>query len=213
MIKAVAGLPQEQGRHPMADENRPYWRGLNHLALVTSDMDATVRFYHEVLDARLVATIGTNSFRHYFFDLGAGCTVAFFEYRGVEFERYAKPAGVPLRQAAQFDHVAFNVADEDALHRIRDRLKAAGCEVTDVVDHGFLRSIYFTDPNGIALEASYWVADPTARPSDYANIGLFADPDPVPAVRELRESGRVASVPTTRLTAEATQDYYRAEPG
>ncbi|MDA8047486.1 MAG: VOC family protein, partial [Actinomycetota bacterium] len=38
----------------MPDE-QPHWRGINHLALVTTDMDATVRFYHSVLGARLVA--------------------------------------------------------------------------------------------------------------------------------------------------------------
>jgi hypothetical protein len=95
--------------------------------------------------------------------------------------------------------LSFNLPDETALLALRDRLKAAGSEVTDLVDHGFLRSIYFTDPNGIALEASYWVVDPTGRPADYADEGLFADPDPVPAVRELRVEGRVRSVPSTRL--------------
>ena len=37
---------------------QPRWRGINHLALVTTDMDATVRFYHGVLGARLVADLG-----------------------------------------------------------------------------------------------------------------------------------------------------------
>ena len=94
-------------------------------------------------------------------------------------ERFAKPAGVPDPRAVQFDHLSFNVADEDALLALRDRLKAAGCEVTDVVDHGFIRSIYFTDPNGIALEASWWALDATGRPADYGDERLFADPDPV----------------------------------
>src|SRR5580700_2620800 len=121
----------------------PRWRGINHLALVTADMDATVRFYHGVLGARLVATIGTPQFRHYF-----------FEYTGLPVDSFAKPAGVPDPRAVQFDHLSFNLPDEDALMALRDRLKSAGCEVTDVVDHDFIRSIYFTDPNGIALEAS-----------------------------------------------------------
>jgi catechol 2,3-dioxygenase-like lactoylglutathione lyase family enzyme len=188
--------------HPPSDERdqeAPRWRGINHLALVTTDMDATVRFYDGVLGARLVADLGNRSFRHYFFEFGAGNTVAFFEYHGVELEPFAKPAGVPDPRAVQFDHLSFNLPDETALLALRDRLKAAGCEVTDLVDHGFLRSIYFTDPSGIALEASYWVTDPTGRPTDYADEGLFADPDPVPAVRELRAEGRVRSVPATRL--------------
>ena len=58
-------------------------------------MDATVRFYHGVLGARLVSTIGTPGFRHYFFDVGPGNTIAFFEYAGVELATFAKPAGVP----------------------------------------------------------------------------------------------------------------------
>ena len=49
------------------------------------------------------------------------------------------------------------------MEELRARLKSHGCEVTDVIDHGFVRSIYFNDPNGIALEASWWVVDPTGR--------------------------------------------------
>ena len=181
-------------------EERPYWRGINHLALVTPDMDATVRFYHGVLGARLVADLAGPSFRHYFFEFGSGNTVAFFEYRNAPIEPFAVAAGVPDPRKAQFDHLSFNLPDEEALLRLRERLKEADCEVTDVVDHGFLRSIYFTDPHGVALEASYWVTDPTGRPADYADGELFSDPDPVPAVQELRAAGRVSWVPATRLS-------------
>lgn len=177
----------------------PRWRGINHLALITDDMDKTVRFYHGVLGARLVADLGNDAFRHYFFEFGAGNTVAFFEYRDVPVQSFAKPAGVPDPRAVQFDHLSFNLPDEEALHALRNRLKMADCEVTDVVDHGMIRSVYFTDPNGIALEASWWVTDPTGRPADYADEGLFADPDPVPAVAELRRDGRLASTPSTAL--------------
>ncbi len=180
-------------------EEPPRWRGINHLALVTADMDATVRFYHGVLGARLVATIGTDDFKHYFFEFGPGNTVAFFEYRGVRLDGFAKPAGVADPRAVQFDHLSFNLPDEDALLGLRDRLKSAACEVTDVVDHGFIRSIYFTDPNGIALEASWWTLDATGRPADYGDRRLFSDASPVPAVRELQEHGQVSSVPHTRL--------------
>jgi catechol 2,3-dioxygenase-like lactoylglutathione lyase family enzyme len=178
---------------------QPRWRGINHLALVTTDMDATVRFYHGVLGARLVANLGNNSFRHYFFEIGPQNTIAFFEYRQVELEPFAKPAGVPDRRAVQFDHVSFNLPDEEALLRLRSRLKEAGCEVTDVVDHGFIRSVYFTDPNGIALEASCWVTDATGRDADFGDGTLFSDPDPVPAALEIAERGELASVPHTRL--------------
>lgn len=178
---------------------QPHWRGINHLALITTDMDATVRFYHGVLGARLVAHLGNDSFRHYFFEIGQENTIAFFEYQGVELEPFAKPAGVPDRRAVQFDHISFNLPDEEALLQLRGRLKEAGCEVTDVVDHGFIRSVYFTDPNGIALEASWWVTDATGREADFGDGTLFSDPNPVPAVREIQEHGTVTAVPNTRL--------------
>ena len=185
------------------------WRGVNHLALVTPDMDATVRFWHGVLGAPLVATIGTPGFRHYFFDVGPGNTIAFFEYTGQHLDMYAKPAGVPYEKASQFDHLSLNLPDEDALLRLRDRLKSHDCEVTDVVDHGFIRSIYFSDPHGMALEASWWTLDATGRPADFGDERLYADSDPVPAVLELRDAGALDHTVSTRLVPGITEDIYR----
>ena len=56
------------------------------------------------------------------------------------------------------------------------------------------------NPNGIALEASYWVDDATARDADLRDQSLFSDADPVPAVRELIDAGELASTPVTRLS-------------
>jgi catechol 2,3-dioxygenase-like lactoylglutathione lyase family enzyme len=191
--------PDPAPRTNDVEEEPPRWRGINHLALVTNDMDATVRFYHGVLGARLVADLAAPGFRHYFFEIGPQNTIAFFEYTGHPVEEFAKPAGMPDPRAIQFDHVSFNLPDEAALSALQRRLKAAGSEVTDIVDHGFIHSVYFTDPNGIALEASCWLVDATGRPSDYADEGLFADPEPVPAVVELRRDGALSSVPRTQL--------------
>jgi catechol 2,3-dioxygenase-like lactoylglutathione lyase family enzyme len=188
-----------------------HWRGVNHLALVTPDMDATVRFWHGVLDARVVASIGTPAFRHYFFDIGQGNTVAFFEYTDQHLEGYAKPAGVPYEKASQFDHLSLNLPDENALLRLRDRLKSHGCEVTDVIDHGFIRSIYFSDPNGMALEASWWVLDATGRPSEYDDERLFADGNPVPALAELRDTGTLDHTVATHLVDGIIEDIYRTD--
>ncbi len=171
----------------------PRWQGINHVALVTADMDATVRFYHGVLGARLVATVGTEQLRHYFFALGRHCTVAFFEYAQPAAEPFVKVAGLPDSRAAQFDHLAFDLPDDEALLALRRRLVAATWAVSEMVDHGIGRSIYFTDPNGIALEASYWVHDPTEGTTDYRDVRLFSDRQPVPAVRELATTGELRS--------------------
>ncbi|MGB6162234.1 MAG: VOC family protein [Pseudonocardiaceae bacterium] len=190
----------------MIETDRPFWRGINHLALITNDMDATTRFWHGVLGARLVAHLGTDSFRHYFFEFGEEQTVAFFEYQGVAVERFQVPAGVPDRRKTQFDHLSFNLPDEHALAELQARLKSHGCGVTDVIDHGFVRSIYFHDPNGIALEASWWVVDPTGRIADYNDPTLFSDPNPVPAVRELVRDGVLSWVPQTTLSSDEIVD-------
>lgn len=185
---------------PAIEATTPRWRGINHLALVTSDMDATVRFYHGTLGARLVSTVGTPEFRHYFFDFGPQCTVAFFEYANTVIEPISKPAGAPDPRAAQFDHLALNLPDEDALVELQRRLRSAGSEVTEIIDHGAVRSVYFSDPNGIALEASWWVHDATGRRADYTDTDQFGDPDPVAALHELATTGTLSSVPATRLS-------------
>jgi catechol 2,3-dioxygenase-like lactoylglutathione lyase family enzyme len=184
---------------PLVPEELPRWRGINHLALVTNDMDATVRFYHGVLGMRLVATIGNEFFKHYFFDIGAQNTVAFFQWHGHDVGHMEKPAGIPPSFPAQFDHLSFNLPDEYALEAMRDRLTEYGCEVTEVVDHDVMRSIYFTDPNGIALEASWWVVDATGRPADYNDRRLFSDLEPVDAVVELQNKGDLEWTPSTQL--------------
>src|SRR5437763_13918420 len=83
-------------RRPMTTHaDLPRWRGINHLAMVTPDMDATVRFYHGVLGMRLVASVMAGPMRHYFFELGPQNTIAFFEVKGTS--TFDKQAGVPVK--------------------------------------------------------------------------------------------------------------------
>ena len=173
----------------------PKWRGVNHLALVTPDMDATVRFYAGVLGMPLVMTLMAGPMRHYFFEISPHNTVAFFEI--ADAETFDKGAGSPAPYPVQFDHLSFDVPDETALETLRSRLIAAGSEVTEIVDHGTMKSVYLTDPNGIALEASCWVVDGTGLPYDPSDASRFLDPDPVPAVAELADG--LSRYPATRL--------------
>jgi catechol 2,3-dioxygenase-like lactoylglutathione lyase family enzyme len=189
----------------MAADTAPEWRGVNHLAMVTNDMDETVRFYHGVLGMPLVSTIAVGPMRHYFFRIGSGSTIAFFEWGDTDIGTFEKAAGVPFTFPAQFDHVSFTLPDEAALEALQERLRDHSVEITRVVDHGFVRSVYFHDNNGIALEASWWVRDPT-RSVDYDDSQLFGDADPVPAVRELMETGDLSWLPTTHLAGSVAQD-------
>ena len=188
-------------------------RGVHHLAMVTGDLDKTIRFYRDALGLPVVATTGNRSdlypFRHYFFKLGPHTTIAFFEWKGMV-EEFTKPAGLPVRGQLQFDHLSFQVDDEQALHDLRGRLADCGVESTDIVDHQFLRSIYFTDPNGIALEASWWVRDPTTGEVDYSDPELFYDPDPPAALADMTVGHEAVTgeVPHTRLP----EDFEAEEP-
>lgn len=164
------------------------------MAMVTGDMEKTVRFYRDVLGMPLVAATGNKPgsypYRHYFFEVGLNTTIAFFEWPGMV-EEHHKPAGQPFRGRIQFDHVSFDVESEETLLALQDKLHQAGIEVTEVIDHRFIHSIYFTDPNGIALEASVWITNPTGHEPDHADFHVFQDPDPVPALKEQIKAARL----------------------
>ncbi len=130
------------------------YNGVNHLAVATGDMDETIRFWRDLLGMRLVAGLGQPGYRHYFFQLSDNDLVAFFEWPGVE-PVSQKEHGRPVRGPFIFDHVSFGVDTEDDLWELKDRLEAAGFPVSDVIDHGFIHSIYAFDPNGIPIEFSH----------------------------------------------------------
>lgn len=128
-------------------------RGINHLAFITKDLEQTIRFYRDLLGMELRAGIGHDGYRHYFFECG-GAQVAFFEYAGAA-PMHRKFHGTPTTEPLGFDHVSFTVDSCEALFGYKDRLEAAGIEVTGAIDHGTLWSIYFFDPNNIPLEISW----------------------------------------------------------
>ena len=60
------------------------FNGINHLAMATGDMDATIRFWRDLLGMRLVGGLGEPGFRHYFFEISRNDLLAFFEWPGVK---------------------------------------------------------------------------------------------------------------------------------
>lgn len=160
------------------------YNGVNHLAMATGDMDGTIRFWRDLLGFRLVAGLGAPGYRHYFFEISPYDLIAFFEWPGVE-PVAQKEHGRPVRGPFVFDHVSFGVEGEEDLWRLKDRLAAAGLWVSDVIDHGFIHSIYAYDPNGIPIEFSHNVAvidvrrDPAMRDQQPSAAALEgAEPRP-----------------------------------
>jgi len=152
--------------------------GINHLALVTADMDATIRFWRDLLGMRLIAGLGRPGYRHYFFEVSDNDMVAFFEWPGAE-KLPEKDHGVPVTGPVGFDHVSFGVEDENSLWQLKDRLEAAGSWVSEVIDHGFILSIYCFDPNNIPIEFSWPVPSVDIRRSP-----AMKDKQPTPIALE-----------------------------
>jgi catechol 2,3-dioxygenase-like lactoylglutathione lyase family enzyme len=130
------------------------FNGINHLAMATGDMDRTIRFWRDLLGMRLVAGLGKPGYRHYFFEISETDLIAFFEWPGVVAFPH-KDHGRPVTGPFIFDHVSFGVETEGDLWELKDKLSAAGFHVSDVIDHGFIHSIYAFDPNGIPIEFSH----------------------------------------------------------
>ncbi len=137
-------------------------RGIHHSAYRCRDAEETRAFYEDILGLPLHGLVieekepgsgRRNPFVHIFFALGDGNFLAFFDAPGS-----AAPEKFDLVHG--FDrHVAFEAADEAALIDWRDRLNAGGVPCFGPIDHGFVRSVYFSDPNGLPLEITCRLPD------------------------------------------------------
>jgi len=146
--------------------------GIHHLALVTGSLDRTIRFWRDLVGLQLRCRLGAPGYRQYFFASGERTLLAFFEWTGAE-PVPEKDHGVPQRGPIAFDHVAFELAGDEDLFALRDRLAAAGFYVSEALDQGYVRSIYTFDPNGVPVEFAVAVAG-----SDLRTMTRFADRDP-----------------------------------
>lgn len=126
-------------------EKRPasFGRGIHHTALISSDVARTVEFYQDVAGFPLTELFENRDLpgsTHFFFDVGNGNALAFFDLPGVDPGPYAEVLG-------GLHHVAFSVAEEH-WHRIKDALDARG--IAYDLESG--SSIYTRDPDGARVE-------------------------------------------------------------
>ncbi len=130
---------------------------LHHTAYVTKDLEKTRHFYEDVLGIPLVATWCETDFLfgadrtycHCFFGLGDGSALAFFQFASEEDQTLFDPPLTP----SPFRHIALQV-DPQTQKEMEARIKAAGIVEPDtfVLEHGYCRSLYINDPNGMILE-------------------------------------------------------------
>lgn len=137
---------------------------LHHNAWITRDQEATRAFYEDLIGLPLVATWceadelfgAVRVYCHTFFGLADGSALAFFQF--------ADPADQelfgPTMPQTPFSHIALKV-DWDAQDEVARRLAAAGYTEPDsfVLEHGYCRSLYVRDPNGLLVELTADHAD------------------------------------------------------
>lgn len=133
---------------PEAERPASTARGLHHTALISSDVERTIDFYQGLLGFPLTELIENRDYpgsSHFFFDIGNGNLIAFFDFPGLELGPYAEVLG-------GLHHLAISV-DPQRWERLRANLDAA--DVPYQLESG--TSIYFRDPDGARLEL---IADP-----------------------------------------------------
>ncbi len=130
---------------------------LHHTAYVSKDLEATRAFYEDVLGFPLVATwceqeelFGKErTYCHCFFGLADGSALAFFQFANDDDQAEFGPE----LASSPFRHIALNV-DADTQAELEKRIEAAGIEPpqTYVLEHGYCRSVYVVDPDGMICE-------------------------------------------------------------
>ena len=147
-IGAERNRIREAHLRPHVDRPESSARGLHHTALISSDVETTIRFYQDVLEFPLTELIENRDYpgsSHFFFDIGNGNLLAFFDFPGLDVGPYAEVLG-------GLHHIAISVTP-DRWDHLRTKLDDAGVEY--LVESKV--SIYFRDPDGTRLEL---LADP-----------------------------------------------------
>ena len=123
-------------------------RGIHHAAFICSNVEQTIKFYQELLEFPLTEIFGNRDYKgssHFFFDVGNGNLLAFFDFPGLDVGPYAEVLG-------GINHIAISVTKEKWDY-LRGKLGAAGVPYQEASG----KSIYFRDPDGVRLEL---LADP-----------------------------------------------------
>jgi catechol 2,3-dioxygenase-like lactoylglutathione lyase family enzyme len=133
---------------PMGQRSPSTTRGIHHVALLSSDVERTVKFYDGVLGFPLVEVMENRDYpgsTHFFFDLGQGNLLAFFDFPGLDLGNYAEVLG-------GLHHLAISISPRK-WSAAKDRLAKEGIPHSVHSDV----SLYFSDPDGVRLEL---IADP-----------------------------------------------------
>jgi catechol 2,3-dioxygenase-like lactoylglutathione lyase family enzyme len=118
--------------------------GINHVALISHDLDRLVDFYGRLFEARPVLDMQDEDLRIVLIDVGDGGALAAFQLKN----GYVPDNTLPKFQRGRHDHVCLNAASEAAFHELRRRALAEGVSDGVITDVGPAQEFSFTDPDG-----------------------------------------------------------------
>lgn len=126
--------------------------GVNHIAVLTADMDRFINFYQDVFDAQIVMDNprhgGNDGERMVIMTLGGPSMFNVFQVPGNSQPSVQKP----MFGRGRLDHFGLNASTHDALETIRQRLIKHGASDGTVTDFGSSLSVFFRDPDGLEAE-------------------------------------------------------------
>lgn len=145
-VRARRAAIREKHLHPPAERPPTPVAGVHHAALVCRDVEETIHFYQGVLGFPLVELVENRDYEgssHFFFDIGAGNLLGFFDFPGHDHQPFIETIGA-------VQHIALSVTPE-SFEKLRGVLEAEGIDYLGP-DRGVDNSLYLRDPNGVGIE-------------------------------------------------------------
>ena len=145
-VRARRQKLREKYLRPRGERPASTVQGVHHLALICKNVEETIQFYQEFLGFPLVELVENRDYKgssHFFFDIGNGNLLGFFDFPGHDHPPFSETIGA-------VQHLAISISAEQ-FAAARKKLDDAGVDYLGP-DRGADDSMYFRDPNGVGLE-------------------------------------------------------------
>ncbi|MBW0114834.1 VOC family protein [Pseudonocardia abyssalis] len=145
-VRARRAELKDKYLRPLAERPASTVKGVHHAALICKDVEATIRFYQDLLGFPLVELVENRDYSgssHFFFDIGNRNLLGFFDFPGHDHPDFSETIGA-------VQHIALSTSAEE-FAAVRTRLDEAGVEYIGP-DRGIDNSLYIRDPNGVGIE-------------------------------------------------------------
>ena len=144
---------------PLSTQSVQVWQGVNHIALVTLDLDATIHFYQDVLGLRLLANLPPNDLhgRHcVLWPGGSGLGLHFFELADAQIFTHPDALSSLCFVPGALQHISLTLPDAEAGRAMWERLNTLGIQTTEIMEQRPIYNFGFLDNNGIQVEVAWF---------------------------------------------------------